>query len=174
MSASLVVIAHNIRSIYNVGSFFRTCDGFGVDHLYLSGYTPYPRQPKDSRLAHVAERATNQIHKTALGAEETVPFSHYESAEELISQLRNEGYMILALEQDQRSIALADFTTERPKLALLVGEEVHGLPGDLRESCDAMLEIPMIGTKESFNVSVALGIGLYELHTHLRAIHSSP
>lgn len=157
----LAVIAHNIRSIYNIGSIFRTCDGFGVDHLYLSGYSPYPTLTHDERLPHIRDRITNQIHKTALGAEQSVQFSCAADVKNLIAQLKQAGYMIIALEQSARSILLPDFAPTTDKIALLLGEEVHGIEANLLGECDQALEIPMVGKKESFNVSVATGIALY-------------
>lgn len=158
--SKLIVIAHNIRSTHNVGAIFRTCEGFGVEKLILSGYTPYPKLPRDPRLPHVAEKLTAQIHKTALGAEAMVPFEHQEAPD--FAALRGAGYVTAGLEQDARSILLPDY--QRPeKVALLLGEEVAGIAPELRKDCDVLLEIPMRGQKESFNVSVATGIALYAL-----------
>lgn len=154
----LVLIAHNIRSTHNVGSLFRTADGFGVTRLILSGYTPYPHQDGDSRLPHISARLTKQIHKTALGAELTMPFEYHQQPD--LQALREAGYVIAGLEQDDRSIPLRDFTAP-PKLALILGEETKGLTEAQKLACDVLLEIPMRGTKESFNVSVAAGIALY-------------
>jgi tRNA G18 (ribose-2'-O)-methylase SpoU len=156
----IVVIAHNIRSTHNVGSLFRTAEGFGVTKIILSGYTPYPSMENDSRLPHIHEKLTAQIHKTALGAETMVPFAYQEVPD--LEALRSEGYRIVALEQALKSIPLA--TYEAPdKVALLLGEEVHGISNELLSECEDIIEIPMVGTKESFNVSVAAGIALYQL-----------
>lgn len=160
---SVVVIAHNIRSTHNVGSFFRTADAFGVTHLYLTGYTPYPSSPNDIRLPHIADKLTAQIHKTALGAEGFVPFSYEESASTLITRLRQEGYRIIALEQAPTSILLPEYQVSSQKIALLLGEEVAGIEQDLLKLADDIIEIPMYGQKESLNVSVAFGITLYQL-----------
>lgn len=159
---SLVVIAHNLRSTHNVGSIFRTCDGFGVDRLYLTGYTPYPTQPGDQRLPHEAEKLSRQIHKTALGAETSLPFEHRPSVEALLDQLRADGYRLVGLEQDPRSQPLASYRPSA-RLALLLGEEVAGIAPELRQRLDDLVEITMHGRKESFNVSVAAGIALYGL-----------
>ena len=159
---SLTVIAHNIRSTYNVGAILRSCDGFGVDKFYATGYTPYPVVAGDARLPHEREKLTRQIAKTALGAEQTVPVSYAEEPTELIKRLKGEGYTVAALEQSETSVNLA--TYERPeKLVLLLGEEVHGITPELLDLCDDTLEILMVGRKESFNVSVATGIALYAL-----------
>ena len=158
----LVLIAHNIRSTYNVGAILRSCDGFGVDTFFATGYTPYPSVPNDSRLPHEREKLTRQIAKTALGAEQTVPTRHADNALDLLKELRAQGFVIAALEQTPRSISLPDYMPPQ-KLALLLGEEVHGVPSELLKYCDVALEIPMNGQKESFNVSVAAGIALYAL-----------
>ncbi|MDB5160277.1 MAG: hypothetical protein JWO99_540 [Candidatus Saccharibacteria bacterium] len=158
----IIVIAHNIRSTHNVGAIFRTAEGFGVEKIILSGYTPYPRLPIDGRLPHISEKLTSQIHKTALGAEEMVPFEYSEQIP--LNFLKESGYRIVALEQNDRSINLSEYTTPE-KVALLIGEEVHGITEDLIAQCDDVVEIPMVGKKESFNVSVATGIALYELST---------
>ena len=156
----IIVIAHNIRSTHNVGSIFRTAEGFGVTKIILSGYTPYPVFSGDTRLPHIAQKLTAQIHKTALGAEDIVPFEYQDNPD--ITVLRNQGYRIVGLEQDSRSVLLADYQTPE-RVVLLLGEEVHGITDDLRELCDDLIEIPMQGQKESFNVSVATGIALYAL-----------
>lgn len=158
----IVVIAHNIRSTHNVGSVFRTCEGFGVSKLILSGYTPYPKHASDARLPHIFNKLTDQIHKTALGAETLVSFEY--QSEPNLEALKNQGYEIVGLEQDKRSVMLPKFTTPE-RIVLLLGEEVKGLTGHLRDQCDYLLEIPMRGKKESFNVSVATGIALYALTT---------
>ncbi|HEV2412688.1 MAG TPA: TrmH family RNA methyltransferase [Candidatus Saccharimonadales bacterium] len=159
-----VVVAHNIRSTLNVGSFFRTCDGFGVDRLYLTGYTPYPRVDNDDRLRHIVEGLTDRIHKTALGAENSVPFSHYEDVLELISKLKTEGYTVVGLEQSNRAMDIRSFhPASNEMVALVLGEEVNGIPKVVLDHCPTLIEIPMKGAKESFNVSVALGIALYQL-----------
>ena len=157
----IIVIAHNIRSTHNVGSIFRTCEGFGVIKLILSGYTPYPAIQNDARLPHIANKLTAQIHKTALDAEMMVPFEY--QAHPDFAALRVHGFTIVGLEQDKRSTLLPGYKPPK-KIALLLGEEVEGLTGDLRNQCDDLIEIPMKGKKESFNVSVAAGIALYALN----------
>jgi 23S rRNA (guanosine2251-2'-O)-methyltransferase len=159
---SLVVIAHNIRSAYNVGAILRSCDGFGVDKLYVTGYTPYPAAANDGRLPHERLKLTRQIAKTALGAEQTVPTEHAGEIKTLLDSLKASGYAIVALEQSATSIPLNAYKPEG-NVALLLGEEVHGITPELLARCDTTLEIPMVGHKESFNVSVATGIALYAL-----------
>ena len=156
----IVVIAHNIRSTHNIGSIFRTCEGFGVSKIIISGYSPYPRLPHDTRLPHLVDKLTAQIHKTALEAETMVPFEYQENPD--INLLRSQGFIIVGLEQDKDSISLKEYRTSQ-KIALLLGEEVNGIPDNLRNQCDQLIEIPMFGKKESFNVSVAIGIALYTI-----------
>lgn len=160
--SEIIVIAHNIRSTHNVGSIFRTAEGFGVSKIILSGYTPYPKLPVDNRLPHIADKLTAQIHKTALGAEVMIPFE-YQSNPDIVG-LRNKNFDIVGLEQDADSTLLDAYKVPK-KLALILGEEVHGIPPELIAQCDTLIEIPMKGKKESFNVSVAAGIALYGLTT---------
>lgn len=156
----IIVIAHNIRSTHNIGSIFRTAEGFGVSKIILSGYSPYPVTKNDTRLPHIANKLTAQIHKTALGAETMVPFEYQEIPD--LDTLHLAGFTVLGLEQDARSSVLPDYNAP-DKTALLLGEEVHGIEKDLLDKCDDIIEIPMRGQKESFNVSVATGIALYAL-----------
>lgn len=158
----IIVVAHNIRSTHNVGSIFRTCEGFGVKKLVLSGYTPYPKLQADDRLPHIANKLTDQIHKTALDAETMVPFEYKPELD--ITSMKAAGYTVIALEQAERSVCLPDYSPPS-KVALLLGEEVHGIDKATLDQCDDIIEIPMSGQKESFNVSVAAGIALYGLST---------
>ena len=160
----LRVIAHNIRSTYNVGAILRSCDGFGVEVFYATGYTPYPTIKNDARLPHERERLTRYIAKTALGAELSVPIEHMATCTELIKSLKSQGFTIVALEQSPTSVPLSAYTPS-DKIALLLGEEVHGIAPELQAQSDVILEIPMAGRKESFNVSVAAGIALSALTT---------
>lgn len=156
----IIVIAHNIRSTHNVGSLFRTCEGLGVKQLILSGYTPYPAIAGDARLPHIARKITDQIHKTALGAESLIAFSYIDQP--VLARFKRDGYRVVGLEQDDRSIMLPHYQAP-DKLVLVLGEEVDGIAPDLLRACDDIIEIPMHGHKESYNVSVAAGIALYEL-----------
>ena len=156
----IIVIAHNIRSTHNVGAIFRTAEGFGISKILLTGYTPYPTLPADTRLPHISLKLTNQIHKTALGAEAIVPFEYSEALD--LAALKEAGYRIVALEQADRSIDITTYASP-DKIALLLGEEVEGITDELLAQCDDILEIPMAGKKESFNVSVAAGIAMYQL-----------
>ena len=161
----IILLLPNIRSTFNVGSIFRTAEGFGVKKIIISGYTPYPSLnlvgQDDSRLPHLREKITRQISKTALGAENIVDFDYYNKLP--ISELKKHGFTILALEQSKDSVSLPKYKPSNDKIALIVGEEVHGLTSDELAFCDEIVEIPMQGQKESFNVSVATGICLYAL-----------
>lgn len=157
----IVVIAHDIRSCHNVGSLLRTADGFGVSKVYLTGYTPYPAVPNDSRLPHITRRLTQQIHKTALGAEQnTHLWQHHENVQTLLSQLKKSGHEIVGLEQSATAIALPSYTPSS-KIAIILGREVEGLDVELQAACDTIVEIPMQGSKESFNVTEAATAALY-------------
>lgn len=156
----IIVVAHNIRSVHNIGSIFRTAEGFGVKKIIISGYSPYPTTNDDKRLPHIRKKMTDQIHKTALGAEAMVPFEYVEQPD--FDIYKNLGYKVVGLEQDITSILLKDYKAP-DKILLILGEEVNGITKDILEICDDLIEIPMIGKKESFNVSVAAGIALYGL-----------
>jgi len=156
----IVILAHNIRSILNLGSIFRTSEGFGVQKVYLSGYTP----SWHAGLPHIREKVLTQIHKTALGAEKMIASEYILDLTTKISELKSDGWHIVGLEQDERSILLPNYKPYK-KIALLLGEEVNGIESQFRELCDDLIEIPMHGQKESFNVSVATGIALYGLTT---------
>jgi len=155
----ITLILHNIRSTHNVGSIFRTAEGFGVRKIIISGYTPYPTLAVDSRLPHISQKITKQIHKTALGAEAMVPFEQYDLLE---TWLDANTLPLIALEQSSSSTALQDYKPDTD-IALLLGEEVNGIEQKYVDLCEKTLEIPMHGKKESFNVSVACGIALYAL-----------
>ena len=157
---SLVLIAHNLRSAHNVGSLLRTADGLGVSKVYLSGYTPYPLQANDVRLPHESRKVDTQIAKTALGAEKSVDCEHTEDIVQLIAYLKREGYDVAALEQAPGSVSLPGFKPPQ-KLAVLVGREVEGVEPEVLALCDFVLEIPMDGQKESFNVAQAAAMALY-------------
>ena len=161
--AKLAVIAHNMRSIHNVGSLLRTADGLGVDLVYLSGYTAYPLQDNDERLPHLAKKLDAQIHKTALGAERTVNWRHTDTLNQAVQKLKEDGYTIIALEQNEKSILLSEYTNRPDNIALLLGSEREGLSQEELEYADQIIEIPMKGSKESFNVVQAAAICLYTL-----------
>lgn len=159
---SIAVIAHDIRSTHNVGSLLRTCEGLGVERVYLTGYTPYPQTEGDSRLPHIARKLTAQIHKTALDAEELIPWTHVEDVVSCITELKGQGYAIIALEQTADSVPLPEYHPPE-KVVLLLGREVEGIEQTVLALCDTTLEIPMFGSKESFNVVQAAAMALYQL-----------
>lgn len=148
------VILYNIRSTHNVGSIFRTADGAGVRRVWLVGTTPAPIDRFGRKRADIA--------KVALGAEETVPWEHVDDMGALIGKLRQEGMQVVAVEQDPRSVPYHTYRPQGPT-ALVLGAEVEGLPQEVLDQCDAIIEIPMRGSKESLNVSVAAGVVLYAL-----------
>jgi 23S rRNA (guanosine2251-2'-O)-methyltransferase len=133
-----------------VGSIFRTSDGFGIEKIYLCGITGTPPH--------------RDIHKTALGAENSMAWEHVESTVALCQQLKAEGYKLMAIEQAEGSVSLKDFKLQaNEKWAIIFGNEVDGVHNDVLALCDACVEIPQFGTKHSFNVSVCAGIILWEL-----------
>ncbi|MBM3257285.1 MAG: RNA methyltransferase [Candidatus Liptonbacteria bacterium] len=150
----IVVILHNIRSLHNVGSIFRTSDGAGVEKIYLSGITPTPLD----RFGHYIK----EVEKVALGAERSMPWEKISSTASLLLRLKKEGWKILAIEQAKNSLLY----TKKPKskkIAVVLGAEVKGLPPSILKAADTILEIPMLGKKESLNVSVTAGIILFSL-----------
>jgi tRNA G18 (ribose-2'-O)-methylase SpoU len=157
----IVLIAHNLRSCHNVGSLLRTAEGLGVTRVYLTGYTPYPLANNDTRLAHLSAKITRQIHKTALGAEETQVWEHEDDILNVMAGLHQQGYLLAAIEQAPNAIQLPTFQAPR-KIALIVGREVEGIEPELLQKVDCILEIPMYGKKESFNVVQAAAMGLYQ------------
>jgi len=158
----LILIVHDIRSIHNVGSLLRTAEGMGVDKVYFTGYTPYPRIKHDTRLPHIANKLTTQIHKTALGAEEMVDWEYKSDIISLIKDLKAEAYSVCALEQAQNSVMLPKFKPETD-VALLLGREVEGIESSILSLCDKTIEIPMYGKKESFNVVQAAAMAMYQI-----------
>lgn len=154
----MYAILHNIRSVHNVGSMLRTADAAGVEKVFLAGYTPAP--------VDAFGKARAEIAKTALGAERTVPWEKVKDIGTLIRRLKSEGVFVVALEQDARALDYRKFKSRFP-LALVVGNEVRGLSRAVLNQCDAIIEVPMRGKKESLNVSVAFGIGVFEIAAHM-------
>lgn len=146
----LVIILDNIRSLNNIGSLFRTADCFLVEKIYLCGITACPPH--------------RDIHKTALGATESVEWIHSEKTSDAILELRKSGYKIIGVEQTDSSLLLQDFKTQKgEKYALIFGHEVKGVSQDAIDMCDICIEIPQFGTKHSFNVSVSAGIVIWDI-----------
>ena len=148
---------HNIRSVYNVGSIFRTADAAGIDHIYLSGYTPLPVD----RFG----RARADMNKVAIGAEKSVSWSHLENPENDIKELQKNRSLVVGIEQDKKSQNIFDYTIPKniPEIIIAMGEETLGMEAWQVDMCDDILEIPMNGEKESLNVSVAFGVAIYQL-----------
>lgn len=146
----VVVVLDNIRSMHNVGSVFRSADAFLVEGICLCGYTPQPPH--------------RDIHKTALGATETIDWIHLPTTLDAVQQLKEKGYKVFALEQAEGSIPLDQFkATAHFPLAIVLGNEVEGVDAEVLKLCDGCIEIPQFGMKHSLNVSVAAGIVLWEL-----------
>ncbi len=156
----LIIIAHNLRSAHNVGSLLRTAEGLGVDKVFFTGYTPYPTSDIDERLPHLAAKIHRQIKKTALDAEDLVAWEHSDNVESILSDLKDQGYEVAAVEQAKDSIKLPSFVPP-DKLALIIGREVEGVEPEVLALCEHILEIPMFGSKESFNVVQAAAMALY-------------
>ena len=148
MEREIVLLAHNIRSLWNIGSLFRTCDAFGIKKFYLTGYTATPPR--------------REISKTALGAEEFVLWDQNKDPIEIIKNLKIDGFEIVALELTDDAQALSKFLAPK-KMCLIVGHEVTGVPKDILDLCNAKVQIPMKGKKESLNVAVAAGVAMYSL-----------
>ncbi|KXB08816.1 RNA methyltransferase [candidate division MSBL1 archaeon SCGC-AAA382M17] len=157
----IVVVLDNIRSLNNVGAVFRTSDAFLVEKICLCGITARPPH--------------REIHKTALGATDSVKWEYYESTVDAVDKLSAHGYKIIAVEQAEKSILLPDFVPRNgEKYALLFGHEVKGVQQAVVDKSDYCIEIPQHGTKHSFNISVGVGIVLYHFYYHLhKVLHTS-
>ncbi len=149
----LVVVLDNVRSLHNVGSVFRTSDAFRVECIYLCGITAPPPHP--------------EIHKTALGAENTVNWIYLENTLDAVQQLKTSGYKIWSVEQVENSVSLPNLKLKEGKYAVILGNEVHGVNQEVINHSDGCIEIPQFGTKHSLNVSVASGIVIWELFKQL-------
>lgn len=150
MTRRIRFLAHNVRSLGNVGSFFRTCDAFGVETVYLTGYTGTPPR--------------KEISKTSLGADEWTPWERADDPLTVLGALKDDGWTLAALELTPQALDLSAYVPPE-KLCLVVGHEVDGVSNELIAACDVALMIPMLGKKESLNVAVAAGIALYRLRT---------
>lgn len=151
----ITVVLDNIRSCNNIGSVFRTSDALLVEKIYLCGITATPPNA--------------EIHKTALDAEKSVEWAYFEKTEDAVTELKNSGHTVFAVEQVENSISLPDFAPgEYGKLAIVFGNEVKGVNQKVIDICDGSIEIPQYGTKHSFNVSVCAGIVLWDLFSKIR------
>lgn len=145
----LVVVLDHVRSLYNVGSVFRSSDAFRIESVFLCGITATPPQA--------------EIHKTALGAEDSVDWVYYERTQDAVAFLKAEGYEVWAVEQVEGSVMLQDFQPcKEKKYAIILGNEVKGVQQEVVNQCDGCIEIPQFGTKHSLNVSVTAGILVWE------------
>lgn len=150
----LIVVLDDVRSLYNVGSVFRSCDAFRTEKIWLCGITACPPHP--------------EIHKTALGAEDSMDWRYFNTAEEAVKELHGTGYTVLAVEQCEGSTKLNDFHPERGKrYAVILGNEVKGVHQEVVDMSDGCIEIPQFGTKHSLNVSVTAGIVVWQLSKEL-------
>lgn len=156
------IIAHDMRSTHNVGSLLRTAEGLGVEKVYLTGYTPYPSIKNDNRLPHISKKQDQQIQKTALNAQNSIEWEYVEDIEKVLTRLREDGFLIIALEQTEKSVDLHKFEPSN-KVALLLGTEVTGIPKNIIDLTDTQVVIPMFGKKESFNVVQAAAMAIYQL-----------
>lgn len=151
----LIVILDDVRSLNNIGSVFRTADGFAISHIYLCGITATPPHP--------------DIHKTALGAEDSVSWSHEADVVSLVERLRAQGVVVCAIEQVMGSVSLPDFRVEPEKTyAVILGNEVKGVSQGAVDDADLCIEIPQCGTKHSLNVSITAGIVMWDLFKQMR------
>ena len=145
----LIVVLDNVRSLHNVGSVFRTSDAFLLEAVYLCGITSTPPHA--------------EIHKTALGAEDSVDWKYFEDTCEAVKELKKDGYIVFAIEQAKESVMLPNFRVEKDKkYAFILGNEVKGVQQSVVDMCDGCIEIPQFGTKHSLNVSVTGGIVIWE------------
>ena len=155
----LIVVLDDVRSLYNVGSVFRTGDAFRIEAVYLCGITATPAQSDVEGAPLCTVKAQQEIHKTALGAEESVHWRYFPTALQAVRQLHEDGYEVLAVEQCHGSMMLNDFHPEQGKrYAVILGNEVKGVHQEVIDECDGCIEIPQYGTKHSLNVSVTAGI----------------
>ena len=145
----IIVVLDNVRSMHNVGSIFRTADAFLIQSIYLCGCTPQPPH--------------RDIHKTALGATETVDWKYYATTLEAVNHLKQQSYKVCAVEQATESIALQNIELNKHPIAIILGNEVDGVGDEVLSLCDKCIEIPQFGTKHSLNVSVAAGVVLWKL-----------
>lgn len=156
----IVLIAHNLRSVHNVGSLLRTAEGLGVQKVYLTGYTPHHKVAEDTRLPHEVTKIEKQLRKTALDAEQTLPWEYSSELDTILEKLKADGFVLAAVEQSKTSMKLPEYNVP-DKIVLLMGREVEGVEPEVLAKMDVHLEIPMFGSKESFNVVQAAAMALY-------------
>lgn len=151
-----IAVLDNLRSVYNVGSIFRTANAVGIEKIYLCGTTPTPVDKKGERRKDFA--------KVALGAEDTVAWEYREDTLATLQEIHTQGSYIIALEQDKDSVDYKTITCgTNIDIVFVIGPEVTGMAQEVLDECDVIAEIPMLGTKESLNVTIAFGIGVYRI-----------
>ena len=151
-----IAVLDNLRSVHNVGSIFRTANAVGIHKIILCGTTPTPLDKKGERRSDFA--------KVALGAEDTVSWEYSEEVRETLKTLRQEDFYIIAFEQDEKSVDYKGISIEgKENIAFIIGPEVTGITEEVLGLCDVIAEIPMLGSKESLNVTIAFGIGVYRI-----------
>lgn len=151
----IIIVLDNIRSFNNVGSVFRSSDCFRIEKIYLCGITAQPPH--------------REIHKTAIGATESVDWEYVESTLDVINKLNSDDWKTYAIEQTENSIMLDAFNPEKNKIAIVMGNEVEGVQQDVINSCNGVIEIPQIGTKHSLNISVCTGVVLWDLFCKMKS-----
>lgn len=150
----VIVVLDNVRSLHNVGSAFRTADGFAVEAIYLCGITAQPPH--------------REIEKTALGATQSIQWEYFEKVEDAVTQLKQNNYQIVGIEQAENSVSLLDFKPSLDKkYALFFGNEVNGVSEEVMKQIDTCLEIPQFGTKHSFNIVISTGIVLWDFYSKM-------
>ncbi len=163
MSRKLYLIADNLRSAHNVGALLRVAEGLGISKVFLCGISPFPKVSKgDERPPYLVEKINRRIAKTSLGAELTQPWEYQSDVKKLVNILKSQGIKVVALEQNPASTPLSKFKSSKD-VALIVGNEVSGVDPEILKICTKIVEIPMLGQKESFNVSTAAAMALYYL-----------
>ena len=158
----IILVINDIRSTHNVGAILRTSEGMGVNKILISGYTPYPELQNDSRLHHIYNKLTSRISKTSLGAEKMLLIEYCEDIIAELKKLADQDYEIVSLEQSDISIKIMEYTP-KDKLVLILGNELDGVAKEILEISDKVIEIPMLGKKESYNVASSAAIALYHM-----------
>ena len=150
----IIIVLDNVRSLHNVGSAFRTADGFAVEAIYLCGITAQPPH--------------REIEKTALGATQSIKWQYFEDVAAAVANLKRNDFEIIAIEQAENSVSLSDFHPQKDeKYALFFGNEVNGVSDEVMQGIDACIEIPQFGTKHSFNIVISTGIVLWDFYSKI-------
>ncbi len=150
----IIIVLDNVRSLHNVGSAFRTADGFAVEAIYLCGITAQPPH--------------REIEKTALGATQSIKWQYFENVSDAVADLKQNNYQIIAIEQAENSVSLSNFYPERDeRYALFFGNEVNGVSNEVMQKINACIEIPQFGTKHSFNIVISTGIVLWDFYSKI-------